>query len=134
MDELQVRIAVDVNPTEDLKKVKEAVENIFGPLDFQVLPRPGADLLRAETKGKSGLARIHDLLRRQRIRDAARGALFEGLRGSSITFYLNKQVAYAGRISFSNPEGESPLGPIKARITCDQPREVIEWMAPKTTR
>ncbi len=79
-----------------------------------------------------GLTKLYNLLRRERIRDAARGVLFKGLSQNSITFYLNKQVAYAGHISFCQPSGESPLGPIKVQITCDKPKELIEWLAPKT--
>ncbi len=134
MDEIDVKIEVDVNPTEDLEKVKKAVENIFGNVEFRVKPQKRGGLLIAQAKGKSGLSKFYNLLRRERIRDAARGVLFEGLSKTSITFCLNKQVAYAGHISFSKPTGESSLGPIKVRISCDEPRELIEWLAPKTTR
>ena len=134
MDEIAVKIEVDVNPTEDLEKVKRAVENIFGNVQLEVKPRKLGSLLIAKTKGRNGLAKFYNLLRRERIRDAARGLLFEGLGEKSITFYLNKQVAYAGHISFSSLLGESPLGPVKVRISCDEPRELIEWLAPKTTR
>ena len=133
MDEIDVKIEVDVNLTEDLEKVKSTAENIFGSMEFEVKPRKRGSLLIAQAKGKSGLAKFYNILRRERIRDAARGVLFEGLGENSITFWLNKQVAYAGHISFSSPVGESPMGPIKVQISCDEPRELIEWLAPKTT-
>jgi predicted RNA binding protein with dsRBD fold (UPF0201 family) len=79
------------------------------------------------------LTKLYNLLRRERIRDAARGVLYEGLSEKSIIFYLNKQVAYVGHVSFSKPVGESPLGPIKVEIQCDKPRELIDWLAPRTT-
>ncbi|MFQ5758136.1 MAG: RNA-binding domain-containing protein [Candidatus Bathyarchaeia archaeon] len=134
MDEIDVEIEVDVNPTEDLEKVKKAVANIFGNVEFEVKPQKRGSLLIAQARGRDGLAKFYNLLRRERIRDAARGVLFEGMSKTSITFYLNKQVAYAGHISFSSPVGESPLGPIKVRISCGEPQELIEWLAPKTTR
>jgi len=134
MDEIDVKIEVDVNPTEDLEKVKKAVENVFGIMEFEVQQREWGSLLIAQAKGREGLAKFYNLLRRERIRDAARGVLFDGLSKKSVTFYLNKQVAYAGHISFSKPVGESPLGPIKVRISCDEPRELIEWLAPRTTK
>jgi len=28
---------------------------------------------------------------------------------------------------------ESPLGPIKVQIKCENPKELIDWLAPKTT-
>ena len=133
MDDIDVHVEVEVNPTEDLEKVKRAVENVFGSVEFEVETKGWGSLLMARTKGIDGLTKLYNLLRRERIRDAARGVLFAGLGENSIVFYLNKQVAYAGHISFSKPVAESPLGPIKVRIRCDNPRELIEWLAPKTT-
>jgi len=133
MDEVDVHVEVEVNPTEDLEKVKRAVENIFGIVEFEVKPEDWGSLLTAKTEGIDGLTKFYNLLRRERIRDAARGVLFDGLGEKSIVFYLNKQIAYAGHISFSKPVAESPLGPIKVQIRCDNPRELIEWLAPKTT-
>lgn len=133
MDEINVRVEAKVNPTEDLEKVKEAAENIFGNIEFEVIPEKRGSLLVAEAMGINGLTKLRDLLRRERIRDAARGVFFEGLSKKSVVFYLNKQVAYVGHISFSAPVGESPLGPIKVQIRCDSPQELIEWLAPRTT-
>jgi len=133
MDEVEITVEVDVNLTEDLEKVKTAVANIFTSVEFEVKPWRRGNLLVARAHSMEGLTKLYNLLRRERIRDAARGALFEGLSGKSITFYLNKQVAYVGHVSFSNPEAESPLGPIKVQIECDNPRELIDWLAPRTT-
>jgi len=133
MDEISVHIEAEINPTEDSEKVKRAVENVFGKVDFEVKPQHRGSLLTAETKGLDGLTKLQNLLRRERIRNAARGVLFEGLRGKSIIFYLNKQVAFVGHVSFSKPVAESPLGPIKIEIHCDNPRELIDWLAPRIT-
>ena len=133
MDEVDVHVEVEVNLTEDLEKVKRAVENVFGSVEFEVETKDWGSSLTARTKGINGLTKLFNLLRRERIRDATRGVLFDGLGEKSIVFYLNKQVAYAGHISFSKPVAESPLGPIKVQIRCDNPRELIEWLAPKTT-
>jgi len=132
MDEISVHIEVEINSTEDSEKVKRAVENIFGKVDFQIKPQQRGSLLIAETRGLDGLSKLQNLLRRERIRAAARAVLFEGLHGKSITFYLNKQAAFVGHASFSEPVAESPLGPIKIEITCDNPRELIDWLT-KTT-
>lgn len=132
MDEIEIRVEAEVNPTEDQEKVKRAVENVFGNVEFEVKPQRRGSLLIARAKGVNGLTKLYNLLRRERIRDAARGVLFNGLSEKSVVFYLNKQVAYAGHLSFSKPVAESPLGPIKVQISCEDPRELIEWLAPKT--
>jgi len=132
VDEIDIRVEAEVNPTEDHEKVKRTVENVFGNVEFEVKPQRRGSLLIAKAKGIEGLTKLHNLLRRERIRDAARGVLFEGLSEKSIVFYLNKQVAYVGHLSFSKPVAESPLGPIRVQIRCDDPRKLIEWLAPKT--
>ena len=132
MEEIIVRIEAEVNPTEDETKVKRAVENIFSNLRFEVKPLKRGSLLTAKAKGLEGLTKLYNLLRRERIRDAARTVLFRGISGRSIIFYLNKQVAFAGHVSFSQPVGESPLGPLKVEIECANPQEIIDWLAPRT--
>jgi predicted RNA binding protein with dsRBD fold (UPF0201 family) len=131
MNEIVVHVEVEVNPTEDLEKVKLAVENIFGAVTFEVESRTWGQLLIAETAGTEGLTKLHNLLSREQIRAAARKVFFNGLNEKSLTFYLNKQVAYAGHISFCQQTGESSLGPIKVQIRCSNPQELIEWLTPK---
>ena len=133
MEEVEVQIEVEVNPTEDEAKVKRAVENVFSSLQFELKSLRRGSLLTAKTRGTDGLTKLYNLLRRDRIRDAARSVMYKGMSGRSVVFYLNKQVAYAGHVSFSQPSGESPLGPIRVEIRCDDPRQIIDWLAPRTT-
>lgn len=133
MDDISIQVEADINPTENEDKVKRAVENMFSNLELEVKPQKQGSLLVGRGRGTDALTKLYNLLRRERIRDAARGALYEGLSEKSIIFYLNKQVAYVGHVSFSKPVAESPLGPIKVEIQCDNPRELIEWLAPRTS-
>lgn len=132
MDEVSVYVEVKINPTESVDKVKLAIENIFGNVQVKVQSIHKGSLLTAEANGLESLSKFHNLLRRERIRDAARGVFFEGLDGKTIVFCLNKQVAFAGHISFSKELAESPLGPIKVKIKCDNSRELVDWLVKKT--
>ncbi len=132
MNAVDLQVEVEVNPTEDVSKVKHAVENVFGNLALEEKPLHRGSMLTARTESTENLSKFGNLLRRERIRDAARGVLFQGLKGSVITFYLNKQVAHAGHVSFCEPVAESPLGPIKVQIKCSNPRKLIDWLAPRT--
>jgi len=132
MDEVSVYVEVEINPTESEDKVKEAVENIFSNIPVQIKPLHKGSLMVAKVEGLQALTKLCNLLRREHIRSAARAVLFEGLKGNTISFCLNKQVAYAGHISFSKEVAESPLGPIKVRIECTNPRELINWLVSKT--
>jgi predicted RNA binding protein with dsRBD fold (UPF0201 family) len=132
VNEVDVRVEVEVNPTEDVEKIRHAVENIFGAIELEEKPRHRGSLLVGRAKNEECLSKFGNLLRRERIRDAARVVLFRGLKGNTVTFYLNKQVAYASHVSFSEPVGESPLGPIKIQIKTDNPATLIDRLAPRT--
>jgi len=134
VSEILVNVEVQVNPTEDLEKVKHAVENIFGAVTFNVKPKTWGQLLIVKTSGTEALTKISNLLSREQILAAARKVFRRGMDDNSLTFYLNKQVAYAEHISFSQQTAESPLGPIKVQIRYDNPRKLIDWIAPRPPR
>ena len=124
---------VEVYPTEDLEKVKSAVEKIFSYISFQIKDSYKSDvkILIFESKDKNSLLKIKEILKQEQIRDAAKRYLLENVKENKVVFYLNKQVAYVGRISFCEPYGESPLGPIKVEIECEDPKELINWITLK---
>lgn len=134
MDQVTVHVEADVNPTESEEKVKKALWNLFGDLPMQSKPVHKGNVLTAETKGFETLSTLRNVLRRDRIRDASRKALYAGLNEEGVTFYLNKQVAFVGHVSFSEAMAESPLGPIKVIVQSENPRELIDWLAPRTTK
>jgi len=129
---LKLDVEVKVNMTEDSNKVRVAVQKIFGNLNIQEVKSEDESSLVGSAEGLEALNAFYDLLRKERILDAARRMFFNGLKGKTITFFLNKQAAYVGHISFSQPVGESPLGPIRVEIQCDNPKSLIDWLAPKT--
>ena len=133
MEEISLLVEAEINPTESQEKVEQAVKNIFGDIDLQVKPLQKASLLVGEGRGKESLARLCDLLRREHIRSAARAIFIEGMDSKTIRFCLNKQVAYVEHISFSKETGESSLGPIRVKIDCRDPRELVEWLAARIT-
>lgn len=129
MDDVKLDIEVTVNSTEDLGKVKQAVEKIFGSLEIEEMPSQTGTILSAHNEGREALIEFRNLLRRERIRTAARKALFQSVKGDKITFFLNKQVAYVGHVSFCESYGESPLGPIRVHVISSAPRELISWLS-----
>lgn len=133
MDQVTVHVETEINPTETEEKVKTAIGNLLGNASITVKPDLKGSVLTAEASGLDSLFKFRNLLRNDRIRDAARKALFHSVRGNSISFCLNKQVAFVGHISFSEETAESPLGPIRVTITSENPRQLVEWLAEKTT-
>ena len=131
MDEVSLNVEVEVNPTESEEKVKRALENVFGSIPVEIKPLRKGKILAANAADTEALSTLRNLLRRERIRDAARKTLFEGIDGKTVSFCLNKQVACAGHISFSKDVAESPLGPIRVKMRCEDPRRIIDWLTSK---
>ena len=134
MNDVKVVVEVEVHPTEDLEKVRRAVENFFPIASLEIKSAGKTNLLVAMIAGKDGLARLRTHLRQERILNAARRIFLRGIQYKSITFYLNKQVAYANRTSFCEPFGESPLGSIKVVVDCDNPKDLINWLTTESSR
>jgi predicted RNA binding protein with dsRBD fold (UPF0201 family) len=107
---------------------------MFGPLDFEVKEKTWGQLLTARINGIQGLTKLSNLLKREQILTAARKVLRKSIDNNSLTFYLNKQVAFAGHVSFCQQSGESPLGPITVKIACEDPKKLVNWLAPKPLR
>ena len=131
---VEVLVEARVYPTEDPDKVRRAVENILFGGDYELRPSPDGlgQVLVARASGREALSKLRALIRIGRISDAARAVLLGAITNNKIVFYLNKQAAYARHISFSEPVGESPLGPIKIEVRCSDPRSLIDWLAPST--
>ena len=121
-----------MNLTESEEKVRTAVANLFAGLPIVVNSSHDGSVLEAKVKGQDALIKFRNLLRNDRIRDAARRALLKSTKNGAVVFCLNKQVAFAGHISFSEEIAESPLGPIKVTVECDDPRKLVDWLAPRT--
>jgi predicted RNA binding protein with dsRBD fold (UPF0201 family) len=132
MVEVTVFVETQINPTENEENVKAAVNNFLDNATITIKPSIKGSSLTAIAKGQDSLFKLRNLLRNDRIRDASRRLLFKSIRGNMISFYLNKQVAFVGHISFSEELGESPLGPIRVNIETDNPEQLIDWLAEKT--
>ncbi len=132
MVEVTVFVETEINPTESEEKVKQAVNNFLDDATIAVKPAVKGSSLTAVAKGQNSLLKLRNMLRNDRIRDASRRLLFKSIRGNMISFCLNKQVAFAGHISFSEQTAESPLGPIRVNIETDNTEQLIDWLAEKT--
>jgi predicted RNA binding protein with dsRBD fold (UPF0201 family) len=130
--EVTTFITTEVYPTETIDNVKKAVDNVLGNAQITVDPTVKGSTLTAVAKGQDSLIKLRNLLRNDRIRDASRRILYKSIRGSMISFCLNKQVAFAGHVSFSEETAESPLGPIRFNIEAEHPQQIVEWLAERT--
>ena len=68
------------------------------------------------------------IIQRDRIRAAAGAVIRKAINADGIQVFLNKQVAFVSHVSFCEPEGESPLGPIRLSIETADPYRVVNWI------
>jgi predicted RNA binding protein with dsRBD fold (UPF0201 family) len=132
MAEVRVFVETEIYPTESEDNVKAAVNNVLNNPAISIKPSIKGSTLTALAKGQDSLIKLRNLLSNDRIRDASRKLFFKSIRGNMISFCLNKQVAFAGHVSFSEETAESPLGPIRVSIETDNPQQLIDWLAEKT--
>ena len=125
---VRVRVEAEVYPTESAEKVREAVRKLFPRIHLEIKWMNGSAVVEGEGEGLEALEHLKSLIKARRIRAAARAILRSSLEGGRLLFYMNKQAAYVGKASFTEPYGESPLPPIKVIVETDNPEELILWM------
>ena len=113
-----------VYPSEDPEKVRSAIIKLF----------PDA-VVEEDDDGFFGscdsLETFSHRIRKQKILDATRSVLIRGRRGNDRTiFHLNKQVAFMGKVSFSEPK--AILGTIKVTVEDIDVSAIIDKVAPET--
>ena len=108
-------------PTESVDKVMRSMLNIFP--DLQIEQKDG----ELVGEGQSVDA-LEELLRNQRIRSAARAVFRRSVDGDKLTFRLNKQVAFVGKVNFAE---RSPLGDLEVTIEDEDLMDLIDRIAPR---
>ena len=96
-----VTITARFYPTEDQSKVERAILNLFPGSRLE----RSADVIMARTED---LGRFKETIRNHRILDTTRSVMQRGSAGRRTRFLLNKQAAFAGKVSFL--EGKVALG------------------------
>ncbi len=126
MARVEVEVETMVNPTESVDKVVRAVRNVLGEIDLEQTTSDDVTVLRTRMNGMESLNHLKNLVRQMKIRDTACAKLSNSIRGNALVFGLNKQAAYAGRVSFYRYR-EAPLGPIQITISGDVD-EVVQYL------
>lgn len=118
-----VTIKAKCYPTEDPAKVERAVLNLFPGSEVE----RSAEAILAKTEN---LERFKELIRNYRILDTTRSVMLRGRVGERTSFLLNKQVAFAGKVSFL--EGKVALGGMDVTVDDADLGSLIDEVAPVT--
>jgi hypothetical protein len=125
MDELKVNVYAEVKPSEDSFKVLQAAKNLFPKIEFAV----SNEKVEGKGKGKELLIPLKNKIKDKQAQGVLKRLLNENKSNNLTWVYLNKQAAIAGHIALCEEERESPLGPIKLEIVCDDIDELIKWLS-----
>ncbi|MEZ0290528.1 MAG: RNA-binding domain-containing protein [Sulfolobales archaeon] len=131
---MKLQVETDLRFTEDQEKVVRALKNLFDLEKIEIVESGRFYKVIGYSDQVSSLKRFRERIWSQRILDTARSIMLSSLSNNRIEFKLHKQAAYTGRVSFVDDERESSLGAIRVVIETSNPNELIDWIAPKTSR
>jgi predicted RNA binding protein with dsRBD fold (UPF0201 family) len=133
VESVKILVKAPVNPTESSMKVQTAIEQVFGAISIRRASSLDQTFLVAQGQGLIWLEKLRDLICKERIQTAARRILLNSIHCGTLCFYLNKQVAFIGRLSFSEETSGSSLGSITVQLEGADPEKMVDWLAPKFT-
>ena len=127
---VELKVEARVNPSESPERVKNAVANVI-----QCTPefRYGNKVIGKSFGGES-LRTIYEQIRSRSAMGVLRHILLINKVGNTTWFLLNKQAAAAGIIVVIDDEQESPLGPVRVTISCEEIDGLVEWLVPSNMR
>ena len=120
----KIEIFCSVNPSEDPKKIKKAILNIFTYLDIKT----EIFSISAQSKDLKSLEKIYETVHTKQSQKIYRRNLEKNLENDTTWFYLNKQAAFVEKIAICEETNESPLGPIKVILTSSYIDRIIDWI------
>ncbi len=120
----KIEIFCPVNPSEDPKKIKKAISNVFTHLTIKT----EIFSISAQSKDLKSLKKIYETIHTKQSQKNYRRNLEKNLENDTTWFYLNKQAAFVEKIAICEKADESPLGPIKVILTSSYIDQIIDWI------
>ena len=120
----KIDVYCSINPSEDPKKVEQAVSNILVDMDFKI----NKESLHASSKNLESLSVLYETIHARKTQNTYRRQMNHNLNDDSTWFYLNKQAAFAKVVALCSEADESPLGPIKVILSSKNIEQIIDWL------
>ena len=120
----KIEMFCSVNPSEDPKKIKKAISNIFTYSNIKT----EIFSISAQSKDLKSLEKIYETVHTKQSQKIYRRNLEKNLENDTTWFYLNKQAAFVEKIAICEEANESPLGPIKVILTSLYIDKIIDWI------
>ncbi len=121
----KIEITCPVNSSEDPKKIKQAISNIFPFLEI----KNENFSIKAISNELRSLEKIYESISLTQSQKNYTRNLENNLEDNMTWFFLNKQAAFVEKIAICDKSEESPLGPIKVILTSSNIDRIIDWLA-----
>jgi predicted RNA binding protein with dsRBD fold (UPF0201 family) len=125
---IELKVEAPVNPSEDPQKVIAAIEMVITKCSPEF--RYGSRVV-GRGAGIEPLSVLYEQVRSRSAMGVLRRMLVDNRAGDSTWFLLNKQAATAGIAVVIDEEQESPLGPIRVTISCEELDTLVDWLVPE---
>lgn len=119
---MKILISTPVYPTEDPKKISDALSKIFEKVSFKTSKTE----ISGESEDKGCLGYLKEKILAKRIKNTVRYLLLEYKDAEGVGFMLNKQTALQGKLNFV--EEEYPLGNINVKIKTKNMEEIVDYI------
>jgi predicted RNA binding protein with dsRBD fold (UPF0201 family) len=126
--QIDLKVEAIVNPSEHAQKVIDAIANIFTRCSPELSFR---SRVVGRAVGSDSFSILYEQVRSRSAMGVLRRMLLDNRAGDSTWFLLNKQAATSGIAAFIEDQQESPLGPIRVTINCEELDKLIDWLAPE---
>ena len=120
----KIEMFCTVNPSESIKKIEEAISNIF---PYSIINNNNLSI-NAKSKELRSFEKIYQFIHNNKLQKNYLRSLEDHLQDDTTWFYLNKQAAFVEQIAICEESDESPLGPIKVTLTSSNIDAIIDWL------
>lgn len=127
---VQVEVWTKIGPTEEVMKVKDAIEYFFPEIAFKIQENK----IVGVGEGRRHLRDLKQKIWAKQILDTVRERLLKNLDGNSTEILIHKQAAAVRKLAFVKADGDSPLGAIHVIIQSSKLEFFIDWLAPETIK
>lgn len=133
---MDILVSCPIYPTEDILKVKRALENIMGPQNITTKKIGELSELVFTSPNRESLNLVRQAIHESRIIDVARKRLQSNWNGTSTKIYFDKQAAFIGKLRIIDDSTELPsLSAIEISVIFkdeNQFDEFLFWFTPPT--
>jgi len=135
---MEITIRCPVHPTEDVGRVKRAIETHLGKIQLKIVEQSQIIELTSSFVNRDTLSLVRQSIHEKRILAAVRTKMLKNYNDLEFTtsIYFDKQAAFVGKLRLIDNDVENPpLGSIEIHFVFETTHlfeEFLDWFSPRT--